>query len=116
MKKVILLIFTALILVGNVWANIDKGNESAKEQIAGTKASYSLKGTVYDPICNETVSGASITVDGEKYYSDFSGNFEIPALTKGKHTLSVDFISYQSRVMIIDLNKSEELKIEIKQQ
>ncbi len=115
MKKVTLCICLILAIVMNVYAENEKDGNSEKENIENVTAAYSLKGTVYDPVNKETVTGAIITVDGKKYYSDFSGNFSVSGLSKGKHIVSVDFISYQSQVLEIDLDNNRELAIEIKQ-
>lgn len=116
MKKITLLFALALITCCSLNAtnNNDKEN-SSKNSTESTSAVYHLSGTVYDPNANEALSGASITVDGKKYYSDLSGNFHIPQLSRGKHVISVDFISYQSQTMEIDLNKDEDMRIAIKQ-
>ncbi|MDR1938471.1 MAG: carboxypeptidase-like regulatory domain-containing protein [Tannerellaceae bacterium] len=114
MKRITFLLI-AFILVHNAFASDEKGKDTAKEQSAAP-ASCSLKGKVYDPVCREAVSGATVTVDGIKYYSDLSGDFYVSELNKGKHTICVDFISYQSQAMEIDLDTNRELNIELKQQ
>jgi hypothetical protein len=113
MKKIALILWIGLFLVCNASANDEKGKGTAGEQPI---ASYSLKGKVYDPVCREAISGATVTVDGIKFYSDLSGNFFVSELNKGKHSILVDFISYQSQAMEIDINTSRELQIELKQQ
>ncbi len=115
MKKLTLLICLVLAIVFHANAKIEKGSESHKTSIESATAAYSLKGTVYDPVNNETVTGAIITVDGVKYYSDFDGNFSVAGLKKGKHQVSVDFISYQSQELEVDVDTDKELVIEIKQ-
>jgi hypothetical protein len=103
----------ALFPVCYAGASDDKGKSATAEQPA---ASYSLKGKVYDPVCGEAIPGATVTVDGSKYYSDFAGNFFVSGLEKGKHSLSVDFISYRSQTMEIEMNTSREVDIELRQQ
>lgn len=122
MKKIYFLLVLALVIFSNLNATNKKDTRSSKAAIENivpavenTEAIYTLTGTVYDPNSNEALSGAAITVNGRKYYSDLSGNFNIPKLTPGKHTLSVDFISYQSQTMEIDVRKNEKVSIAIKQ-
>ncbi|MDR1556245.1 MAG: carboxypeptidase-like regulatory domain-containing protein [Tannerellaceae bacterium] len=112
MKRIALFLGIALFLVCEAGASDDKDKDTAGGQPV---ASYSLKGRIYDPICREAISGATVTVDGIKYYSDLTGNFLVSELNKGRHTVSVDFISYQSRTMEIDMDTSQELTIELKQ-
>ena len=116
MKKITLLLLMAFALSFNLSAsnNNDEKNSST-ETTGNTAALFTLSGTVYDPNENEVLSGASIMVNGKKYYSDLSGNFNIPRLSKGKHTVSVNFISYQSQTIEVDLSKDEDISIAIKQ-
>jgi hypothetical protein len=114
MKKIALVLWMGLCLVCNrADASDDKGKDAAGEEPV---ASYSLKGKVYDPVCGEAIPGATVTVDGMKYYSDFAGNFFVSELRKGRHSIVVDFISYQSQTMDIDINTSREVNIELRQQ
>ncbi len=95
--------------------NREKENRTENEN-ENEIAVYSLKGTVYDPQGQEALSGASVTIEGKKYYTDFQGNFNIPQLRKGKYEVTVDFISYCSRQVEIDLNSDQEVHIDIRQQ
>ena len=124
MKKITLLLTLAFALSLHLSASNNDGEKtvSSKESTASSKEStenaaavYTLSGTVYDPNGNEALSGASITINGKKYYSDLSGNFNIPRLPKGKHTVSVNFISYQSQTVEVDLSKDEDISIAIRQ-
>lgn len=122
MKKFYFLFALAFAVFCNLNATNKKDVRSSKATIENmvpsvqnAEAIYTLTGTVYDPNSNEALSGATITINGRKYYSDLSGNFNIPKLTPGKHVLSVDFISYQSQTIEINLEKNEEVSIAIKQ-
>jgi len=114
MKKILMLLVLVFTFSGKAISG-NEGNNSSTETTEAVAASYSLKGTVYDPNDDETLSGACIIVDGRKYYSDLSGSFYITQLKKGKHLITIDFISYQSRKLEVDLDKNEEIRIEIKQ-
>jgi len=115
MKKIALLLTLALALPLGLSASNSNDEKSSSEETKNATALFTLSGTVYDPNDNEVLSGASIMVDGKKYYSDLSGNFNIPRLSKGKYTISINFISYQSQTMEVDLGKDENIKIAIKQ-
>lgn len=117
MKKFGLSMILGLALVGSALANNGNKTTADSEKMENTAAvTYSLQGTIYDPVCQEALSGATITINGKKYYSDLSGNFEIPFLAKGKHSVSIDFVSYQQQTMEIDLDKNQKLEIQLKQQ
>lgn len=115
MKKVILfmvMVFSLALTSNAKDIASEKTEETAKTEVA----SYSLKGIVYDAKFDESLSGATITVDGKKYYSDLSGQFSISQLTKGKHLVTVNFVSYQPQTVEVDLDNTNELKIQMKQQ
>lgn len=117
MKKIYLVLVVVLAFIIPVMA--DNGNEkkSVKEESENVvAATYSLQGTVYDPACKETISGATITIEGKKYYSDLSGNFIVPVLDKSKYTVSVDFVSYRNETFEVDLSKTQNLEIRLSQQ
>jgi len=58
----------------------------------------SIKGTVKDATTGEGVIGANIYIKGTTQGSsvDINGNFEIPRVSVGNHTLIVSFISYKT--------------------
>lgn len=123
MKTIILSLTLALSMSFSLNASNKTSNEkksamketAAIESVENTEAVFTLNGTVYDPNENEALSGACIEIDGKKYYSDLSGNFNIPSLRKGKYTVSVNFISYQSQTVEVDLSKDETIEIAIRQ-
>jgi hypothetical protein len=110
MKKVICIVWMGLCLAAHAGASDDKRTEESA-------ATCSLKGRVYDPVCREAISGASLTVDGVKYYSDLDGRFSVSSLQKGVHSISVDFISYRSQEMQIEINEAvRDIEIALRQQ
>ncbi len=114
MKKVALFIVVSVMGLLNLNAvNIEKEN---KVEGSNEIAVYSLKGVVYDQQDQEALSGATVTIEGKKYYTDFQGNFNIPQLKEGKYQVTIDFISYCSRQVEIDLSSNQQVKIDIKQQ
>ncbi len=74
-----------------------------------------LSGFVIDKENNEELAGASISVDGKKYYSDLDGNFSIDNLTPGKCQIKVELISYQPVTLEIDVSKDESININLQQ-
>lgn len=114
MKKIASLL-TALILAFSTNAHEGDGNKPDNE-IKSAAATYSLSGSVLDIQADEFLAGATIIINGKKYYSDLTGNFNIPELTKGKHKIMVELVSYQMQEIEVDLSKDKEIKIEMKQQ
>jgi hypothetical protein len=106
----------ALSTIADPTTNSAEASASEANHETVAEARLSLSGSIYDPNCNEAVSGATITIDGKKYYSDLAGNFQVNELTKGKHTIAVDFVSYQSKTLQVDISESEVLDIELIQQ
>ena len=115
MKRFVLVLVMGLLVVANSFAT-DKGREeTVKGEVESVEATYVLNGTIIDGKTNEAVSGATITINGTKYYSDFSGNFSVPALSKGSYNMSVDFISYQSQKVQVVVDNTKELTIQMEQ-
>lgn len=112
----ILLIFSlcsVFAFAGNESKENKSKNETNVEQIV---TSAHLSGTIIDLKNNETLAGASILVDGKKIYSDLDGNFNLSALTLGRHTISVEMISYNNAQLEIDVQKDTQLNIQLVQQ
>jgi hypothetical protein len=77
---------------------------------------YAISGSVVDNNNLEGLIGASILIveTGQTIYTDFDGNFELPALSSGKYTLKIAMISYQE-VLIhdIEINNNMELNLSL---
>ena len=112
MKKTVLFIIAILAISWSVNAN----PKNEKAEVEAAIETVNLTGSIFDSKYDETLPGASITIEGKKYYSDLSGSFSIPNLKKGKYSVTVDFISYQPQTVEIDLIENENLNIELKQQ
>ena len=116
MKRMVLVLVLGLLITMNGFAT-DKvrDDKTTKSEVENVDAMYMLNGTIVDGKTNEAVSGATITINGTKYYSDFSGNFSVPSLSKGSYHVSVDFISYQSQKLQVVVGNHENLTIQIEQ-
>ncbi len=80
-RKVLLLFPVFLILLGTALAQV------------GT-----IKGTVKDALTGEAVIGANVLIAGtsEGTAVDINGDFEIPQVKVGEHTLIISFVSYKT--------------------
>jgi len=77
---------------------------------------YAISGSVVDNSNLEGLIGASILIaeTGQTIYTDFDGNFELPALVSGKYTLKIAMISYQEVVINdIEINNNIELNLSL---
>lgn len=79
--------------------------------VAGV-AQHTVTGTVYDSNTNESLPGATISVEGTNQgtTSDLDGNFEITVET-GNETLAVSFIGYQR--ILIPIEGRTEIDVEL---
>ncbi len=75
-----------------------------------------VKGTVTDAKNNESLIGTTVMIKGTTIgtTTDFDGNYLIPKVQPGKHTLVVSFISYDPQEMEIEVKADEEKVINIK--
>ena len=71
-----------------------------------------VKGTVTDAKNNESLIGTTVMIKGTTIgtTTDFDGNYLIPKVQPGKHTLVVSFISYDPQEMEIEV-KADEVKV-----
>lgn len=102
-----LAVSTALV-TGNV--SDKKNNVKDKETV---KIENVVSGTIYDNDNNETLAGATITVDGKKYYSDLDGKFSLPTPTNSCE-MEVELISYEpSKVIVNEQTDKKEIKVHL---
>lgn len=107
MKAIWVLIATVLLSV-SAYAEDDKN--VATEAIRKVNT-VDISGSVVDKKSNESLAGAAIFIDGNKYYSDLDGNFSVSDLKPGKHTVRVELISYQPSEIQVDLQKDKTIHI-----
>ncbi len=72
-------------------------------------------GVVLDEKSNETLAGATIVVDGKKYYSDLDGNFSVYNVKPGNYEMVVELISYEPITLVVDPVKNQIVNINLHQ-
>jgi len=107
-SKTILILATFVLFSVSAFANIEENSEENIEMVQ-------LTGSVLDDKNKEALAGATIYVDGKKYYSNLDGDFSISDMKPGKYQIKVEFISYKPVVMEIDVNKNEKININLLQ-
>ena len=118
MKTTFLIIAIAFLSI-TAYADNNKSSKNVKtnKTEAVEKANFvNVSGIITDKKSNESLAGASIYIDGTKYYSDLDGNFTIQNIKPGKHTVKVEFISYQSVEMEMDIRTNQEINIDLVQE
>ena len=118
--KAVLVLATSLLISVSAFADTEiKNNKKDNEtEVVSTIENVNvlqLNGIVVDENTNETLAGATIIVDGKKYYSNLDGNFQVKDVKPGKYELIVDLISYEPVTMVVDLSKSRNLNINLHQ-
>lgn len=103
MKKKLILLFTMISLL--TFAN------PRKETIKIYESKTVTKIIVIDKETNENIAGASIFIDGKKYYSDLDGVLTIEQGNINK-TVSIEFISYQQKEFKLSENKTSIVYLE----
>lgn len=117
--KIILVLFAAVLLSLSAYADDSRNDKTAKNnttQVAQSTQAVDVKGSVTDKNSQESLAGATIFIDGAKYYSDLDGNFAISNLKLGKHTIKVELISYQPAELEIDLKEGQKIDISLTQE
>ena len=100
----VLLIITAFLLVFQ--ANAENKNKKAL-------GSYSISGKVVGG--GENLTGVKVVLDDKEtiVYTDFDGNFTIENLRGDKHILSLSYVAYNNKEVLITPNASNELVISL---
>ena len=112
-----LLMTTSAFTNSNISNNkeVKKSNETELVANVASTESLQLTGVVVDKKNNETLAGASILVDGRKFYSDLDGKFSVNDVKPGKYEMVVELISYEPISMQVDLSKNQSLNINLNQ-
>jgi outer membrane receptor protein involved in Fe transport len=74
-----------------------------------------IKGSVTDSKTQESLIGTTVLIKGttQGTITDFDGNFTLPEVEPGTHTLVVSFISYESQEMAVEVKPGEEITLNI---
>ncbi len=80
-----------------------------------TIAQIQVRGQVKDQSNGETLSGATIQIEGtyKATVADYEGNFSFQKLATGSYTFKVSFIGYKSLVQTVELSKNQTLTFEL---
>ncbi len=113
--KTVLIFAAAILLSAAVFGNVTVENEANETESVSVVESVQLTGSIMDDKNNETLVGATVFVDGKKYYSDLDGNFCISDIKPGKHQIKVELISYQPAFVEIDANNYNGINIYLQQ-
>lgn len=114
--KAVLLLAVLLLISANSFANPDskevkRSDESVSVAPADAANVARIRGVVLDNKNQETLAGATIVVEGKKYYSDLDGNFTISGVKPGKCNLTVEMISYEPITLEVDLSENKAVKV-----
>lgn len=119
MKTLLILTISLLITIS---VSADTNSKSSKtvnaiESISSVEdiTAMQICGVVVDEKNNETLTGATIIVDGKKYYTDLNGNFFIDGVKPGKYEMVVELISYEPFTFVVDASKSQNININLHQ-
>ena len=97
MKK---LIISGLLLIFSIFGYAQKGT---------------LKGSVTDSKTQESLIGTTVLIKGttQGTITDFDGNYILPGIEPGLHTIIISFISYETREMQVEIAAGEETELNV---
>lgn len=74
-----------------------------------------IKGSVTDSETKESLIGTTVMIKGTTRgtITDFDGNFVLPNIDPGPHTLLISFISYEPKEMPVNIKSGEEIEINV---
>lgn len=119
MKTLLILTISLLVTISVSADTNTKSNKKVNEieSISSVEdiAAIQIFGMVVDEKTNESLTGATIIVDGKKYYSDLDGNFSVKDIKPGKYEMIVELISYEPFTFLVDASKSQNININLHQ-
>ena len=116
MKHSIVLVLLASMFHVTVMASGSPTEVSTPEPAVEVEANVkTLVGQVTDAVTHEALPGVMLTVNGQKVYSDFDGNFVLTNLCQGVCVVGVSYISYEERCVVVDLRENESVEISLQQ-
>lgn len=93
----------------------DKTSDSVKkEQLPAETNHVTIVGKVLENETNEPLTGASIEVNGKKYYSDINGAFSLQLKRGEKAMMKVSMISYESLSLEVDTDNASNMHVLLK--
>jgi iron complex outermembrane recepter protein len=74
---------------------------------------FSISGNVRDSKSNDNLPGATIELDGTRYFAiaDELGRFRLSKVKEGTYSLTVRFVGYQTKTETVTIPDSNELEI-----
>jgi hypothetical protein len=103
------------LFAGTDKGDVRKGAEVSRAVVTESVSGLQLVGIIVDAENNETLAGALIIVNGEKYYSDLEGKFTIPHNKLGKQELTIELISYEPVSVEVDGSRNKTITIKLLQ-
>ncbi len=78
------------------------------------QSDFKIQGTITDE-SNEPLTGVTLKLVPSDLYriTDLQGHFLFPAVKSGQYTLTASYVGYQTQEIKIDLNKNQEIKIQL---
>ncbi|HBG42012.1 carboxypeptidase-like regulatory domain-containing protein [Limibacterium fermenti] len=117
MKAFLVLTVAVFLSFPAILAADNKDNKKESDAVATIEAvkTVQISGSVIDNESNEALAGATIYVNGQKYYSDLDGNFNLSNIQPGKHQIRVELISYEISETEVDIQDNQKLAIALSQ-
>ncbi|WP_347838995.1 TonB-dependent receptor domain-containing protein [uncultured Draconibacterium sp.] len=80
-----------------------------------TAQNGTIKGTVIDAKTKEALIGTTVLIKGttQGTITDFDGNYVIPNVTAGTHTIAVSFISYDTQEFQVEVTAGQETTLNV---
>ena len=107
MKRVIILLVTALLVGFNTQIASADGGETVKK--------VSIQGKVTDKNTGEALAGVLVYIKeiNRSTYTDLEGRFSIPEVTPGTWNISLSYISYDETCIPVSVSATEEVVIQL---
>lgn len=113
MKRVLI---AALLVLSVAIVNAKEIDVKSKTADTKSQATLVLAGSIADKVSGESLVGVEVKIEGtdRKAYTDFDGNFSFEGVKPGEYKLVTNYISYEKKSEVLNVNASnEDIKIKL---
>lgn len=111
-KNLTAILFLFVLGIGGLTAANDKTAESHATEFQVN--SFRVNGNVRDFQAGEALAGVSVSINGQKVFTDFDGNFSADRVTGSTCEIKVALISYEPQVIVLPAKDVKDIKVSLR--
>lgn len=114
MKKLVFIFAAVMVCTLTIHAENNAENSATAIKTTQAVSKRMLSGKVIDPVTNEALAGATITVGGKKVFTDLDGKFTIEEMKGKEYEVTVSMISYRTEKLVVNPQTDLTINVSLK--